>query len=119
MRGNTILRPQIAAFRLDIDMVGGIQPGIIARDPAVMLDHGDPQSLRPGQRVRALKAYVERYGRGGWRGLKTPSIQVRRFASAELTQSVNELWAGGVSFELRSNKVRSRPRHLRTLPRRP
>jgi len=65
---------------------------IMTLDPAVVLDHGDPQSLRAAQRVRALEAYVDRYGRGGWRGLSTPRIQVHRFASPELTDSVKRLW---------------------------
>ena len=69
---------------------------IVALDPAVVLDHGDPQCLRPAQRVRALEAYVGRYGRGGWRGLETPSIQVHRFASPELAESVTRLWGQGV-----------------------
>jgi hypothetical protein len=69
---------------------------IIALDPAVVLDHGDPQSLRPAQRIRALEAYVDRYGRGGWRGLSTPRIQVHRFASPELTDSVKRLWESGI-----------------------
>lgn len=69
---------------------------IVALDPAVVLDHGDPQSLRPAQRVRALEAYVARYGRGGWRGLSTPQIQVHRFGSPELTDSVKRLWNQGI-----------------------
>jgi hypothetical protein len=69
---------------------------IVALDPAVVLDHGDPQSLGPAQRVRAIEAYVDRYGRGGWRGLSTPGIQVHRFASQELTDSVKRLWDQGI-----------------------
>jgi hypothetical protein len=69
---------------------------IVRLDPAVALDHGDPQSLRPAQRTRALEAYVARYGSGGWRGLGTPRIQVRRFASVELGVSVNRFWRGGI-----------------------
>lgn len=69
---------------------------IVALDPAVVLDHGDPQSLRPAQRIRALEAYADRYGRGGWRGLSTPRIQVHRFASPELTDSIKRLWDQGI-----------------------
>jgi hypothetical protein len=69
---------------------------IIALDPAVILDHGDPQSLRPAQRVRALEAYVGRYGSGGWRGLEMPSIQVHRFASPDIADSVGQAWEQGV-----------------------
>ncbi len=69
---------------------------IVAIDPAVVLDHGDPQSLRPAQRIRALEGYVDRYGGGGWRGLNTPRIQVRRFASPELSGIVKLLWREGI-----------------------
>ena len=69
---------------------------IIALDPAVVLDYGDPQSLLPAKRIRALEVYVERYGRGGWRGLSTPRIQVHRFASQDLMDSVKLLWDRGI-----------------------
>ncbi len=69
---------------------------IVSVDPTVVLDHGDPQCLRPAQRIRALKAYVSSYGGGGWRGLSAPSVQVRRFASPELGDAVNRLWRRGI-----------------------
>ncbi|WP_128918622.1 hypothetical protein [Bradyrhizobium nanningense] len=69
---------------------------ILKLDPATILNHGDPQSLGPGQRIRALEAYVARYGQGGWRGLSTPEIQVHRFACPELAASVRLLWQGGI-----------------------
>lgn len=87
------MRPVAAWLALSRDT---IFDEILALDPAVVLDHGDPQSLRPAQRVRALQAYVERYGRGGWRGLSTPHIQVHRFASQELTVTVSLLWDQGI-----------------------
>jgi hypothetical protein len=76
------MRPVAAWIALSRDT---IFDDIVALDPAVVLDYGDPQSLRPAQRIRALEAYVERYGLGGWRGLSVPRIQVHRFASQELT----------------------------------
>lgn len=68
----------------------------VALDPAVVLNHGDPQSLRPAQRIKALEAYVDQYSRGGWRGLSTPRIQVHRLASPELTNSLKRLWDQGI-----------------------
>lgn len=65
---------------------------VISLDPAVVLNHGDPQSLGLPQRIRALEAYVNRYGRGSWRGLRTPAIQVQRFTSPELALTVRQLW---------------------------
>ncbi|MEA2795342.1 MAG: hypothetical protein QOI87_2722 [Bradyrhizobium sp.] len=69
---------------------------IVAIDPAVVLDHGDPQSLHVAQRIRALDSYVDRYGGGGWRGLSTPGIQVHRFALPELSDTVKQLWCKGI-----------------------
>jgi hypothetical protein len=78
-----------------------------AIDPAVLLDHGDPQSLRPDQRITALEAYVGRYGGGGWRGLNTPSVQVHRFASPELSNAVKRIWRKGIENpEVRSLLLR-------------
>ncbi len=87
------MRPVAAWLALSRDTVFD---DIVALDPAVVLDHGDPQSLRPAQRIRALEAYVDRYGSGGWRGLSTPRIQVHRFASQELTDNVKRLWDRGI-----------------------
>lgn len=87
------MRPIAAWLALSQDT---IFDDIVTIDPAVVLDHGDPQSLRPAQRVRALNAYVSRYGGGGWRGLRTPRIQVHRFASQELADSIKHLWDRGI-----------------------
>ncbi len=87
------MRPVAAWLALSRDT---IFDDIVTLDPGVVLDHGDPQSLRPAQRVRALESYVDRYSRGGWRGLSTPRIQVHRFASPELTDSVKRLWDEGI-----------------------
>jgi len=72
---------------------------IIQLDPAVVLDHGDPQSLSIAQRTRALAIYADRYGTGGWRGLRVPSIQVHRFATPELADAVDRLWKSGIENE--------------------
>jgi hypothetical protein len=87
------MRPVAAWLALTRDT---IFDDVVRLDPTVVLDHGDPQSLRPAQRVRALESYVCRHGPGGWRGLNIPSIQVRRFASEELTDSVLRLWDVGI-----------------------
>ena len=65
-------------------------------EPAVLLDEGDPEALSQSQRNQALRAYVERYGQGGWRGLSVPHIQVHRFASPELADDVIQLWGMGI-----------------------
>lgn len=65
-------------------------------EPAVLLNEGDPESLSLSQRNQALRAYVERYGQGGWRRLRVPDIQVRRFASPELADEIGALWRAGI-----------------------
>src|SRR5258708_37575617 len=87
------MRPVAAWLALTRDTVFD---DIVALDPAVVLDHGDPQSLTPPQRIKALEAYVGRYGGGGWRGLSTPRIQVHRFAAAEAADDVNRLFRSDI-----------------------
>jgi len=66
------------------------------REPDVILDHADPESLPLPQRVDALRSYVRLYGQGGWRGLQVPRMQVLRFASPDLAEHVLDLWRAGV-----------------------
>ena len=65
-------------------------------EPSVLLDEGDPESLSQAQRNQALRAYVKRYGHGGWRGLSVPRIQVHRFSSPELAGEISRLWKLGI-----------------------
>lgn len=65
-------------------------------EPAVLLTEGDPESLTLSKRSQALCSYVERYSKGGWRGLTVPHIQIHRFASPELAAEINRLWAEGI-----------------------
>ncbi|WP_155953482.1 NACHT domain-containing NTPase [Pseudomonas sp. URIL14HWK12:I6] len=66
------------------------------REPEVLLSEGDPKSLSPRQRVEALKAFVSRYGDGGWRGLKIPSLQLSRFASHDMSSTVRKMLEQGI-----------------------
>jgi hypothetical protein len=65
-------------------------------EPSLLLDYGDPASLSRAQRRHVLRAYVDRYGRGDWRGLNAPQLQVNRFAAADLSTEVRHLWKGGI-----------------------
>lgn len=69
---------------------------ILAREPEVLLNFGDPESLTPGQRGNALRAYVERYKLGSWRGMHVPNIQIHRFSNQELAPTIRELWEAGI-----------------------
>ena len=96
-KGKTIVRPSkrpIAGWlALSED---GIFEMLRDNEPAVLLDEGDPEALSQSQRNQSLRAYVERYGQGGWRGLSVPHIQVHRFASPELADDISQLWKRGI-----------------------
>ena len=96
-KGKTIVRPSMRPMAgwlaLADDMIFEL---LRDHEPAVLLTDGDPESLTLAQRTQALRAYVERYGQGGWRGLSVPHIQIHRFASAELSDEINRLWANGI-----------------------
>lgn len=66
------------------------------RDPDVLFNFGDPESLRPQQRVEALNAFVAKFGKGGWRGIRVPSIQVHRFAAPDLASELQRHWTAGI-----------------------
>jgi len=96
-KGKTIVRPSkrpIAGWLALAE--NGIFEMLRDNGPAVLLDEGDPEALSQSQRNQALRAYVKRYGQGGWRGLSVPRIQVYRFASPELADAVSQLWGMGV-----------------------
>lgn len=69
---------------------------IVKLEPDALLTQGDPESLTDLQRERALLGFVERYGRGQWRGLEVPNLQVARFAQLSLTSTVLAAWGKGV-----------------------
>ncbi|MBL0666451.1 ATP-binding protein [Aeromonas jandaei] len=96
-KGNTIVLPSKRAIAgwlaaLNDDIFQAIRD----HEPTLLLDEGDPASLTLAQRKQALGAYVQRYGKGGWRGLHTPSIQIKRFATPELADVINLLWRQGI-----------------------
>ncbi|ASI95096.1 NACHT domain-containing protein [Vibrio rotiferianus] len=96
-KGNTIVRPSkrpVAGWLALKE--NGIFELLRDNEPAVLLDEGDPESLTQAQRNQALRAYAERYGSGGWRGLQVPHIQVHRFASNELAEEIDRIWRNGV-----------------------
>lgn len=66
------------------------------REPELLLKDADPQSLSTGQRLDVLRAYVQRYGTGSWRGLHVPRVLVQRFASADLGPEIQWLWNAGI-----------------------
>ena len=96
-KGKTIVRPSrrpIAGWLALAE--NGIFKLLRDNEPAVLLNEGDPEALSQLQRNQALRAYVARYGVGGWRGLSVPQIQVHHFASPKLAEIITELWEMGV-----------------------
>jgi len=96
-RGKTIVRPSkrpIAGWLALTEHM--VFETLRDHEPAVLLTEGDPESLTLPQRTQALRAYVERYGEGGWRGLNVPDIQIHRFASIDLSAEIARLWAKSI-----------------------
>ncbi|MAK91876.1 MAG: hypothetical protein CMI13_11655, partial [Oleibacter sp.] len=96
-KGKTVVRPSkrsVAGWLALQEQ--GIFELLRDHEPAVLLDEGDPESLTPIQRNQAIRAYAERYGSGGWRGLQVPTIQIHRFASDELADEIGGIWRNGV-----------------------
>jgi hypothetical protein len=95
--GVKLIRPRMrpVAAWLAARHVGVFQE-ILEREPEVLLNHADPSVLDPEQRKSALRAFVATYGRGNWRGIDIPRLQVQRFGSPELVDEVKSRWAKGV-----------------------
>lgn len=70
-------------------------------EPALLMNLGDPGSLSVEQRGMVLLAYIERYGRGGWRGMSVPQIQIHRLADRSLGPIVNREYASVENPEVR------------------
>jgi len=96
-KGKTIARPSMRPIAAWLALTDDLVFEMLRdHEPAVLLTDGDPESLTLAQRSQALRAYVERYSQGGWRGLSVPHIQIHRFASAELSDVINRLWDNGI-----------------------
>lgn len=62
---------------------------VITLDPALLMNLGDPGRLSAEQRREVLAAFIERFGKGGWRGLSVPQIQVHRLADTSLASIIS------------------------------
>ncbi|HEX4966376.1 MAG TPA: hypothetical protein VF173_36545 [Thermoanaerobaculia bacterium] len=65
---------------------------MMAREPETLLSMGDSESLAVRERTQLLRAFVELYSAGGWRGLGIHSDRVQQFADPALGRVVRELW---------------------------
>ena len=93
------MRPVAAWLALESE---SIFSEVCERDPTLLLNFGDPDLLSESQRARALTAYVERHGSGGWRRLDSQPLQVSRFATPALGPLVQRLWPGVENPEVRA-----------------
>lgn len=93
----TLLRPSMRPVAAWLALM---RPDMFERvvkiEPDALLTQGDPESLTDLQRERALFGFVARYGKGQWRGLEVPNLQVVRLAQLGLTGTVQSAWATGV-----------------------
>lgn len=96
-QGNAVVKPSLRPVAAWIALCDdAIFEEVLRREPDVLLNYGDPESLTLGQRQRALRTYVERHSMGGWRGLRVPSVQLHRFATTDLGPEVKRLWEVGI-----------------------
>ena len=72
-----------------------VRQELIRREPEALFLFGDPESLNLTARSELVRAFVVRYGTGGWRGFNISSDQIRRLANPELGALVRELWGEG------------------------
>lgn len=93
LEGRQVVRPTMRAVAawLALDRPT-IFEQIVVREPEVLIDYGDPESLPLTKRQLVLRAFVKRHGTGGWRGISMPAIQIQRFASADLGPEIQSLW---------------------------
>ncbi|NEI65900.1 ATP-binding protein [Rhizobium leguminosarum] len=107
--GTTIVRPSLRTVAGWLALTEPLVFEVLRdNEPSVLFDEGDPRSLLQIQRDQALRAYVARFGRGGWRGMSVPMIQLNRFASAALASTINKEWAAGIE----NDEVRQTLLHL-------
>lgn len=69
---------------------------VLKVEPSTLLIYGDPESLMDHQRQRALVRFALMYGKGRWRGVRLPDIQIERLAQPSLAQTVLDVWRHGV-----------------------
>lgn len=70
-----------------------IRRELLARQPELLILHGDAGSLPIEIRIQLLRAYTDAYGEGDWRGLDLPVGEIARVAHPELADVVRECWA--------------------------
>lgn len=102
VQGHDVIRPALqdvaAWLALRQDWVFEL---VNALDPSVLTNLGDPGSLTVEQRSKLLTTYISRYGRGGWRGLSVPQIQVHRLGDPALGAIVASEFASIENPEVR------------------
>lgn len=93
----TILRPSMRPVAAWLALLrSDMFERVVKIEPDALLTQGDPESLTELQRERALLGFVARHGKGQWRGLEVPNLQVARLAQLGLTGTVQSAWATGV-----------------------
>lgn len=65
---------------------------ILKREPETLILQGDPESLPDQTRNDLVRAYVNAYSGGGWRGLDMPIDELRRLAHPDLASVIRECW---------------------------
>ena len=85
-----------------------VRKELIRREPEVLVSLGDPETLGLAVRGDLLRAFVNRYGQGSWRGINIEIDQLRRLAHPDLAPVIRECWGDGpVNDDVRDLLVRT------------
>lgn len=95
-QGHGVLRPTLRPTATW--MAGRSKPvleEILRREPEALLQWGDPQSLEERDRLRAVRAYIDRVKTHGREGVAFSPEQVQRIACNEVMSALPAVWASG------------------------
>ena len=65
---------------------------ILELEPELLLSGGDPEGFDLEDRIKLLRAVVERHSAGHWRGLEAPLSEIDRLSDPSLSGEVRALW---------------------------
>lgn len=97
------LRPASAWLALSHD---DFRREIIAREPLILIAHGDPKSLSVETRAQLLAAYAAKQAKGEITDDSLDNRDVWMFADSRLAETIREAWMANPNAIFRSNLLR-------------
>lgn len=72
---------------------------VASREPEVLIELGDAESLAPNARDELIRSFVSEYGMGDWRGIELSLNNVQRLADPDAAREIRALLEPGVQNE--------------------